>query len=97
MKKVNNGAVRATMLRHQMQLKAGMQDNPYHGQHIQDFCAYTDAMVEAAVEGIMEQLPQLIRQELEKKDVSIKVEEKSYDAAKVKIKNLADILRNMWH
>ncbi len=54
-------------------------------------------MVEAAVEGIMEQLPQLICQELEKKDVSIKVEEKSYDAAKVKIKNLADILRNMWH
>lgn len=92
----NQSSGRASIIRHQMQLKAGMQDNPYHGQHIQDFCEYTDAMVQAVREDLLNQLPELIREELKKKDVQIKVEEKSYEAAKGKIKSLADILRNMW-
>lgn len=53
-------------------------------------------MVQAVREDLLNQLPELIREELKKKDVQIKVEEKSYEAAKGKIKSLADILRNMW-
>ena len=96
MKQINTGNGRAVIIRHQMNLKAGMQDNPYHGEHIRDFCEYTDAVVAGAIEDLLNQLPELIRQELDKKEVQIKVDEKSLETAKAKTKSFADILRKMW-
>lgn len=87
---------RASILRHQMNLKAGMQGNPYHGQHIRDFCDYTDAMAESTAEYILKQLPELIRKELDKKEVEIKVEEKAYQTAKKKVSEFGEMLRKMW-
>jgi len=87
---------KAKIIRHQMNLRAGMQSNPYHGLHIKEFCEYTDAMVESAVQHILEQLPALIRAELDKKEVEIKVEEKAYQTAKKKVNEFADMLRKMW-
>ena len=87
---------KAELIRHQMNLRAGMQSNPYHGQHIREFCDYTDAMVESAVQQILNQLPAIVRAELAKKEVEIKVEEKSYQVAKKKFDEFADKLRNLW-
>lgn len=71
----------------------GGSDNPYHAQHIREFCDYTDSAVAAMGHSILEALPTLIRAELAKKDVEIKVEEKSYQAAKRKI---AELFHGIW-
>lgn len=86
---------KADLIRHQMNLRAGMQSNPYHGLHIREFCDYADALAESTAEYIMKQLPALIRQELNKKEVEIKVEEKAYQTAKKKVNELADMLHNI--
>lgn len=86
---------KADLIRHQMNLRAGMQSNPYHGLHIREFCDYADALAESTAECIMKQLPTLIRQELNKKEVEIKVEEKAYQTAKKKVNELADMLHNI--
>lgn len=86
---------KADLIRHQMNLRAGMQSNPYHGLHIREFCDYADALAESTAEYIMKQLPTLIRKELDKKEVEIKVEEKAYQTAKKKVNELADILHNI--
>ena len=54
-----------------MNLRAGMahSDNPYHAQHVRDFCDYTDKAVAAMGESIMEALPALIRAELVKPEI----------------------------
>ena len=87
---------KADLIRHQMNLRAGMQSNPYHGQHIREFCDYADALAESTAEYIMKQLPALIRKELDKKEVEIKVEEKAYQTAKKKVNEFAEMLRKMW-
>lgn len=86
----------AELIRHKMNLRAGMQSNPYHGLHIREFCDYADALAESTAEYIMKLLPTLIRQELDKKEVEIKVEEKAYQTAKKKVNEFAEMLRNMW-
>lgn len=86
---------KADLIRHQMNLRAGMQSNPYHGLHIREFCDYADALAESTAEYIMKQLHALIRQELNKKEVEIKVEEKAYQTAKKKVNELADMLHNI--
>lgn len=83
------------LIRHQMNLRAGMQSNPYHGQHIREFCDYADALAESTAAYILKQLPALIRQELDKKEVEIKVEEKAYQTAKKKVNELADMLHKI--
>ena len=79
-----------------MNLRAGMQSNPYHGMHIREYCDYADALAESTADHIMKQLPALIRKELDKKEVEIKVEEKAYQTAKKQVKEFAAMLRKMW-
>lgn len=86
----------AELIRHKMNLRAGMQSNPYHGLHIKEFCDYADALAESTAAYIIKQLPALIRKELDKKEVEIKVEEKAYQTAKKKISEFGEMLRNMW-
>lgn len=47
-----------------------------------EYCDYADALAESTADYIMKQLPALIRKELDKKEVEIKVEEKAYQTAK---------------
>ena len=44
----------------------------------------------------MKQLPGLIRKELDKKEVEIKVEEKAYQTTKKKVSEFGEMLRNLW-
>ena len=49
-------------------------DNPYHGQHIQQFCEYADAVAEGAAEDIKKEIPAAIKDEVHKQLTSRKVE-----------------------
>ena len=41
-------------------------DNPYHGQHIQQFCEYADAVAEGAAEDIKKEIPAAVKDEVHK-------------------------------
>ena len=49
-------------------------DNPYHGQHIQQFCEYADAVAEGAAEDIKKEIPAAVKDEVHKQLISRKVE-----------------------
>jgi len=81
-----------------MNLRAGMghSDNPYHAQHIREFCDYTDKAVSAMGQSIMEALPALIRAELQKPEIKVKVDEKSLQTVKQKVGDLFRSLGSFW-
>ena len=88
----------AGIAKHQMNLRAGMahSDNPYHAQHIREFCDYTDKAVSAMGQSIMEALPALIRAELQKPEIKVKVDEKSLQTVKQKVGDLFRSLGSFW-
>lgn len=49
-------------------------DNPYHGQHIQQFCEYADAVAEGAAEDIKKEIPAAVKDEVHKQLTSRKIE-----------------------
>ena len=49
-------------------------DNPYHGQHIQQFCEYADAVAEGAADDIKKEIPAAVKDEVHKQLTSRKVE-----------------------
>ena len=49
-------------------------ENPYHGQHIQQFCEYADAVAEGAAEDIKKEIPAAVKDEVHKQLNSHKVE-----------------------
>ena len=81
-----------------MNLRASMShsDNPYHSQHIREFCDYTDKAVAAMGESILQALPSLIRAELAKPEIKMKVDEKSLQTVKHKIGELFRSLGSIW-
>lgn len=40
--------------------------NPYHGQHIREFCAYADATAQGAAEEVKKEIPAAVQQEVSK-------------------------------
>ena len=48
--------------------------NPYHGQHIQQFCEYADAVAEGAAEDIKKEIPAAVKDEVKKQLSSNQVE-----------------------
>ena len=72
---MNYNKARASMLKHNMQMSAAFgSDNPYHGQHIQQFCEYADAVAEGAAEDIKKESPAAVKDEVHKQLTSRKVE-----------------------
>ncbi|MBQ8619359.1 MAG: hypothetical protein IJ418_17900 [Clostridia bacterium] len=49
-------------------------DNPYHGQHIQQFCEYADAVAEGAADDVKKEIPAAVKDEVHKQLTSRKVE-----------------------
>lgn len=66
--------------------------NPYHYQHIQEFCRYTDNVVAGAMAELKAQLPQMIAEAMKSPKVEIEVDEKSYKTAKKKIEDLFNLI-----
>ena len=86
---MNQYKAKVEVLRHQMQLRAGMtSDNPYHNQHIREFCDYVDYSIAAMIEDLRQAIPAMIQAELAKPKVAIQVDEKSFQAAKKKVDEL---------
>ena len=72
---MNYNKARATALKHTMQFSAAMSsDNPYHGQHIHQFCEYADAVAEGAAEDVKKEIPAAVKDEVHKQLTSRKVE-----------------------
>ena len=65
-------------------------DNPYHVQHVNEYCDYVDYMVAGALQDIREQLPLIIREELARGKVQIDIEDKSFETARKRISTLFD-------
>ena len=49
-------------------------DNPYRGQHIQQFCEYADAVAEGAAEDIKKEIPAAVKDEVKRQLSSNQVE-----------------------
>ena len=49
-------------------------DNPYHGQHIQQFCEHADAVAEGAAEDIKKEIPNAVEDEVKRQLSSNQVE-----------------------
>ena len=49
-------------------------DNPYHGQHIQQFCEYADAVAEGAAEDVKKEIPNAVKDEVKRQLSSNQVE-----------------------
>ena len=66
--------------------------NPYHAQHIIQFCNYADNLVAGAIADLKAQLPQLVAEAMKTPKVEIEVDEKSYKTAKKKIEDLFNMI-----
>ena len=66
--------------------------NPYHAQHIIQFCNYADNLVAGAIADLKAQIPQLVAEAMKTPKVEIEVDEKSYKTAKKKIKDLINMI-----
>ena len=72
---MNYNRARASAIKHTMQFSAAMDsNNPYHGQHIQQFCEYADAVAEGAAEDVKKEIPDAVKDEVHKQLTSRKVE-----------------------
>ena len=90
---MNTGKARASIIKHGMQMGSAMNGgNPYHGQHIREFCAYADATAQGAAEEVKKEIPAVVQQEvskqLSKPKVEIEVDKQSVKAAQKAINDL---------
>lgn len=66
--------------------------NPYHYEHIREFCNYADNLVAGAIAELKAQLPTLVAEAMKSPKVEIEVDEKSYKTAKQKIADLFNMI-----
>lgn len=90
---MNNYQATALLHKHALELQNQANGgNPYHYQHIQEFCKYTDSVVAGAMAELKASLPQLIAEAMKSPKVEIEVDEKSYKTAKKKIEDLFNMI-----
>ena len=94
---MNTGKARASIIKHGMQMETTMSGgNPYHGQHIREFCAYADGTAQGAAEEVKKEIPAAVEQEvskqlskqLSKQKVQVEVDKQSVKAAQKAINDL---------
>ena len=90
---LNNYQAEAMLQRRALELQnMANGGNPYHSQHIREFCDYTDKAIAGAMAELKASLPQLVAQAMKQPQVQIEVEEKSYKTAKQKIEDLLNMV-----
>jgi len=57
---MNINRMKASAIRHQMEMQAMANSEGKHAQHIRDYCDYADATAEAIAEGVLQELPQAV-------------------------------------
>ena len=62
---MNINKTQANAYRSLMRARSTMtSDNPYHNQHIEDFCNYADAVAKGEAQEVREELPGIVQQEV---------------------------------
>ena len=90
---MNYNKARASMIKNNMQMSAAFNsENPYHGQHINQFCEYADAVAEGAAEDIKKEIPAAVKDEVKKQlssnQVEIQIDKQSFKKAQKAIEDL---------
>ena len=75
-----------------MRLEAQAQG--IHSRHIDQFCEYANLMAEGVKQDILDALPQLIAQEMQKTNLEINVDENSLNRVRQKIEKMLGTLFN---
>ena len=91
---MNVNRMRASSIKHSMQMKAAMNGEGQHHDHINDYCNYDDATAEAAAENVRRIIPDAVQKEVAKqvgkRQVGIEIDKQSFAKAKAAIKDLFD-------
>lgn len=91
---MNVNRMRASSIKHTMQMKAAMNGEGQHHDHINDYCDYADATAEAAAENVRRDIPDEVQKAVEKavgqRKVGIEIDKQSFAKAKAAIKDLFD-------
>ena len=73
-------------------MKAAMNGEGMHTQHIRDYCEYADATAEAAADDVRRDIPEAVQKEVKsqisKRQVGIEIDKQSLNKAKAAIKDL---------
>lgn len=98
---MNVNKCNAAMKRHIMQIKGAMtSDNPYHNQHIEDFCDYADAIAREEAQEVREEVPgivqQAVQQEMASRKIKVEVDKESARKAKAVFDDFAKSLRKLF-
>ena len=57
---MNINRMKASAIRHQMEMQAMANSEGKHAQHIRDYCDYADATAEAVAESVLQEIPQAV-------------------------------------
>ena len=83
---------RARSIEHTMQMEAAAEGKPNHVRHVQHQIDYADAMAEhnfkRMQEWVRQEVPKLVRQEIQKQTVQVELDEKSVNEVKRKVSDL---------
>lgn len=67
-------------------------ENPYHGQHINQFCEYADVVAEGAAEEVKKEIPAAVKDEVHKqltsRQVAVEIDKQSLKKAQKAIDDL---------
>lgn len=89
---MNVNKMRAASIKNTMQMKAAMNGEGQHHDHINDYCDYADAAAEAAAYDVRRDLPDAVQKEVAKqvgkRQVAIEIDKQSLNKAKAAIKDL---------
>ena len=96
---MNVNRLRASTIKHTMQMKAAFNGEGQHHQHINDYCDYADATAEAAADDVRRDIPEAVQKEVSKqvgkRQVGIEIDKQSLKKAKAAIKDLFDSIGRM--
>lgn len=96
---MNINRMRASAIKHTMQMKSAMNGEGQHHQHIQDYCDYADATAEASADDVRRDIPKAVQKEVSKqvgqRKVGIEIDKQSLKKAKDAIKDLFDSIGRM--
>ena len=95
---MNVNKMRASALRHAMEMGSQLDhNNPYHTQHIRDFCDYAEAVADGAAEEVMQEIPAAVQKEVGKQlacnKVQVEIDKQSMKKAQKAIDELLSPLK----
>lgn len=96
---MNINKMRAASIKNTMQMKAAMNGEGQHHDHINDYCDYADAAAEAAAYDVRRDLPDAVQKEVAKqvgkRQVGIEIDKQSFAKAKAAIKDVFDSIARL--